>query len=69
MSEQEKWKEEARKEADSLYITRPVKIAYIQGYLQACKVMQEEIERIYKTDRFCPFCQRQLRWGDLEGAK
>ncbi len=41
MSE-EKWKEEARKEADILYITRPIKMAYIQGYLQACRVRQED---------------------------
>ncbi len=42
MSEEEKWEEEARKEADILYITRPVKMAYIQGYLQACKVREKE---------------------------
>ena len=43
MGEQGKWEEEARKEADILYITKPIKMAYIQGYLQACKVRQEEI--------------------------
>ena len=46
MSEEEmKWKEEAIELAPEFYLYSIEQIAFIKGYLQACKVREEEIDR------------------------
>ena len=50
MSEEEKWKMEAIWLAPDFYLHSIEQVAFIKGYLQACKVRQEEgrkeIERL-----------------------
>ncbi len=69
MSEQEKWEEEAQIKAEEFYIDQNYIITFKVGYLQACKVRQEEIERLREGIKMALICGMPEGIALVEEAK
>ena len=65
--QKEKWEEEARNSWIKLSPHIPIGFGfdlYLKGYLQACKVRQEETEKLRKLgDRLCETSSHKLNCG------